>query len=65
MIRQRFCAAVRKLSSGDEWIHPKEMDYTQKAVMMDVEETNRDGPTWAEKNPLVRIAKVEITEVQQ
>ena len=65
MIRQLDFAAIRKRGFGEEWIYVDEIGITKESVIQLVAKNDVSAPEWAEKYPFVRIAEVEITEVQQ
>lgn len=59
-------AAIRKTSdSGREWICFSSLSLIPEETELKIAETKEDIPGWDRANPVVRIVKVVISEVEE
>ena len=59
-------AAIRKnTDSGMEWIDSSSINSVPESVKRDVAKTKRIIPRWDKANPVLRIVKVQISEIKE
>ena len=62
MVQTGYWAAIRK-DAGDEFIMPDEVNACVESVNRMIAEHAAKIPQWHEANPVVRIVRIEISEV--
>ena len=63
MLKETAYVAIRKNPTGDEWINVSTLSLVQEQATQKARDTDSSIPLFGAQYPVVRIAKVEITEI--
>jgi hypothetical protein len=62
MVSEVFFCVVRK-NEAHEWLDIKTISHSPTIAMENAVQTNKNIPHWAKDNPIVRVIRVEATEI--